>query len=207
MSVSLRLFLSRLPLQGNPDMTRFCITMSIPRNGADSEQGYTTLRFWNCIMCSTAFVGCKPEIVQRIHHPHLFTFQPEWLSHAGICTRCQNTLTMSAPKITIYAINEAPQYHHSYTGPPATIPVVGRTCNAQPGYCNCAGGTHGHVPGVVPMNYTGTNPRGSTLGSNVPTINIKTEAVSASAVVGLTPQAPLRVKKPNYAFRPITCTQ
>ena len=105
-------------------MTRFCITMSIPRPGADSLEGYTTLRFWNCIMCSTAFVGTKPEIIQRVHHPQLFTYQPEWLSHAGICNRCQKALTMQAPKITIYAISETPQHHHDYNGATPSIPGV-----------------------------------------------------------------------------------
>jgi hypothetical protein len=102
-------------------MTRFCMTMSIPRPGAESLEGYTTLRFWNCIMCSTAFVGTKPEIIQRVNHPQLFTYQPEWLSHAGICNRCQKTLTMQAPKITIYAINETPQYHQGAT---PSVPVT-----------------------------------------------------------------------------------
>ena len=97
--------------------------MSIPRPGADSLEGYTTLRFWNCIMCSTAFVGTKPEIIQRVHHPQLFTYQPEWLSHAGICDRCQKTLTMQAPKITIYAISDTSQNHNGYNGAAKTTGV------------------------------------------------------------------------------------
>ena len=139
-------------------MTRFCITMSIPRPGADSLEGYTTLRFWNCIMCSTAFVGTKPEIIQRVHHPQLFTYQPEWLSHAGICNRCQKTLTMQAPKITIYAISETPQHHHDYNGattstPGTSVPGVSISSDSVPGP------SIGHVPGVFrPATYmTGTS--------------------------------------------------
>lgn len=112
-------------LQGPANMTRFCITMSIPRPGATSKDGFITLRFWNCIMCSTAFIGNKPEIIQRIHHPHLFTHQPEWLSHAGICCSCQKTLLNQSPKITIYAINETPQYGYMSSDRGIYVPSPG----------------------------------------------------------------------------------
>jgi hypothetical protein len=144
-------------------MTRFCMTMSIPR--PDSLEGYTTLRFWNCIMCSTAFVGTKPEIIQRVHHPQLFTYQPEWLSHAGICNRCQKTLTMQAPKITIYAISETPQNHYGATSsiPGTSVPGVSAPGPPTPGV-SIAGGSIPrpsipHVPGTfVPGTYmTGTS--------------------------------------------------
>lgn len=188
-------------------MTRFCMTMSIPRNGADSEQGFTTLRFWNCIMCSTAFVGCKPEIVQRAQHPHLFTFQPEWLSHAGICSRCQNTLAMNTPKITIYAVNEPPHYHHSYIQPPASVPVMGQICNAVTGQCNCAGGVHGHTPGIIPMVFSETSGQNSSFGVNVPVADVKTEAVPECTEVGYTARASHGMTQQNYIFRPITCSR
>ena len=217
-----------LAFQGNADMTRFCITMSIPRNGADSDQGFTTLRFWNCIMCSTAFVGTKPEIVQRIHYPHLFTYQPEWLSHAGICTRCQNALAVRTPKITIYAINEMSQYPHSYTAPPPSVPTT-QMCHAPPGQCNCAAnvpGVHGagvnvsvvHGPGVsVPgvaaprIHAPGvhvTVPAVQTIGypgvNSVASVKIKSEPVSEDQDSAACPQ---HARNADVAFHPISFTQ
>lgn len=128
--------------------------MSIPRPGADSLEGYTTLRFWNCIMCSTPFVGTKPEIIQRVHHPQLFTHQPEWLSHAGICERCQLSLTMQTPKITIYAISETPQYHHVFgNGVVPGVPGPSTSSIPTPGDSNL-GPCVSRVPGTyVPGAY------------------------------------------------------
>ena len=167
-------------------------------------------------MCSTAFVGTKPEIIQRVHHPQLFTYQPEWLSHAGICNRCQKTLTMQAPKITIYAISETPQHHQDYNGATTSAPgtsVPGVSSDTVPGPSIT------HVPGAFrPATYmTGASvamcnalpgqcncahrghshvPRGYQ-GVNVPVVT-KTDSNPSCTDAGRTPNV--------TQYTPITCT-
>lgn len=59
-----------------------------------------TFKFWNCITCSEYFLK-KPEVVFRVHYPHLFTGQPEWLYQAAVCLKCYHTLkTTVVPKTT-----------------------------------------------------------------------------------------------------------
>lgn len=50
-----------------------------------------TFKFWNCITCSQYFLQ-KPEVVFRVHYPHLFTGQPDWLYQAAVCLKCYHNL-------------------------------------------------------------------------------------------------------------------
>lgn len=60
-----------------------------------------TFKFWNCITCSEYFLQ-KPEVVFRVHYPHLFNGQPEWLYQAAVCLKCYHNLPDTpASKTTI----------------------------------------------------------------------------------------------------------
>lgn len=59
-----------------------------------------TFKFWNCITCSEYFLE-KPEVVFRVHYPHLFNGQPEWLYQAAVCLKCYHQLvTTVVPQTT-----------------------------------------------------------------------------------------------------------
>ncbi|KAK3741794.1 hypothetical protein QZH41_010436 [Actinostola sp. cb2023] len=75
----------------------YCVVANLPLVVNQSKSAMT-FKFWNCITCSEYFLQ-KPEVVFRVHYPHLFNGQPEWLYQAAVCSKCYYSLvTTVAPQ-------------------------------------------------------------------------------------------------------------